>query len=60
MGKIKNLKMDQDFVNVMLNGEDFENHIKPGVLHFTLHDINRVESTMICMICKDSYVQQSQ
>ena len=27
MGKIKNLKMDQDFVNVMLNGEDFENQV---------------------------------
>jgi thymidylate synthase ThyX len=60
MGIVKNLKMDQDFANILMNNEELENHIKPGVVHLTLHDINRVESTMICMICKDSYVQQSQ
>ena len=60
MGIVKNLKMDQDFANIIMNNEELENHIKPGVVHLTLHDINRVESTMICLICKDSYVQQSQ
>lgn len=60
MGRVNNLKMDQDFMNIVINNVDLTDAVKPGVVHLTLHDINRVESTMICLVCKDSYVQQSQ
>jgi thymidylate synthase ThyX len=60
MGKIKNLKLDQDFISNLLNNVELSTAVRPGVVHLTLHDINRVESTLICMVCKDSYVQQSQ
>jgi len=60
MGRIENLKLDQDFMNNLLNNVDLNDAVRPGVVHLTLHDINRVESTLICLVCKDSYVQQSQ
>lgn len=60
MGRICNLKLDNDFMNNLMNNVELSTAVKPGVVHLTLHDINRVESTLICMVCKDSYVQQSQ
>ena len=60
MGRVNNLKLDQDFMNNLMNNVELSDAVKPGVVHLTLHDINRVESTLICMVCKDSYVQQSQ
>lgn len=58
MGYIKNLKFGNDIKNA-LQGNTKIDKINDTV-HLTLHNISRVESTLICLICKDSYVQQSQ
>lgn len=60
MGNVKNLKLDSKIMETIKNNVELDKAVVPGYVHLTLHDINRVESTLICLICKDSYVQQSQ
>lgn len=56
---VNNLRFDNDFERYVLKGFDM-NTMSTGKFHVELNNITRVESTLICGICKDSYVQQSQ
>lgn len=56
---VKNIRFDNDFEKYVLSGFDI-NVMNTGKFHVELNEITRVESTLICSICKDSYVQQSQ
>lgn len=56
---VNNIKFDNDFERYVLNGFDI-NEMNTGKFHVELFNITRVESTLICGVCKDSYVQQSQ
>ena len=58
MSEVKNLQFGLSMLNAMKNNEKIDTI--NDTVHLTLHNISRVESTLICLICKDSYVQQSQ
>ena len=58
MSEVKNLKLGNDIKKALINNKKLDNI--NDTVHLTLHNISRVESTLICLICKDSYVQQSQ
>lgn len=58
MGSVKNLKFGDEIKQALIDNKKLDNI--NDTVHLTLHDISRVESTLICLICKDSYVQQSQ
>ena len=58
MSEVKNLQFGPSMLNAMKNNEKIDTI--NDTVHLTLHNISRVESTLICLICKDSYVQQSQ
>ena len=58
MSEVKNLQFGSSMLNAMKNNEKIDTI--NDTVHLTLHNISRVESTLICLICKDSYVQQSQ
>lgn len=57
---VKNISFDNNFENFVLNDFDITKCLNTGNFHVELYGISRVESTLICLICKDSYVQQSQ